>query len=154
MRKLFILLLLSFLLISCEKNVFFQDTKKIEGEKWMTNKPCEFTVGVANVNRNYDFYVNVRNTADYKFSNLYLFLNTTFPGGTSSVDTLECTLARPDGKWLGAGFGRMNYLQIPIKMNVRFPRAGTYKFNLSQAMRGDVEGIVDVGLRIEYSKYN
>ena len=35
MYKLIVLFLISTLLISCEKNVFYQETKKIDGEKWM-----------------------------------------------------------------------------------------------------------------------
>ncbi|MDP4292197.1 MAG: gliding motility lipoprotein GldH [Bacteroidota bacterium] len=154
MRKTVFLFLLSVILVSCEKNIFFQENKKIEGEKWLMNQPCEFTVGVSDIHRNYDFYLNIRNTADYKYSNLYLFLHTYYPGGTTSVDTLECTLAQPDGKWIGTGFGRIKYQQIPIKQNVRFPRAGTYRFQIFQAMRGDVEGISDIGLRIENAKPN
>ena len=154
MYKLIFLFLISTLLISCEKNVFYQETKKINGEKWVATQPCEFTVGVSDIHHDYDFYINIRNTADYRFSNLYIFLHTDFPGGTSSVDTLECTLARPDGKWIGTGFGRIKYLRIPIKQNVRFPRAGTYKFKVYQAMRGDIQGIVDVGLRIENNQSN
>lgn len=154
MYKLIVLLLVSTLFVSCEKNIFFQETQKIEGEKWLTTLPCEFSVGVSDIHRDYDFYLNIRNTGAYRFSNLYLFLHTYFPGGTSSVDTLECTLAQPDGKWLGTGFGRIKFLRIPIKQNVRFPRAGTYKFKIYQAMRGDVEGIVDVGLRIENKQSN
>lgn len=154
MYKLIVLILLSTFLISCEKNVFFQETQKIDGEKWLTTQSCDFSVGVSDINRNYDFFLNIRNTADYKFSNLYFFLHTYYPGGTTSIDTLECTLARPDGKWIGTGFGRIKYLRVPIKQNVRFPRAGTYHFKIYQAMRGDVAGIVDVGLRIENKQSN
>jgi len=152
MYKLLILFLISTLFISCEKNLFFQETQKIENEKWLTKQSCDFTVGVSDIHRNYDFYVNIRNTPDYKFSNLYLFVNTYYPGGNTSVDTLECTLANPDGKWIGSGFGRIKYLRLPIKQGIRFPRGGTYRFKIYQAMRTDVEGIVDVGLRIENSE--
>ena len=154
MKKIIFLILSVVILSSCEKNYFFQETKKIDGEKWLTTQPCAFSVGVSNIHRNYNFYINIRNTSDYKYSNLFLFLHTKFPGGTTSIDTLECTLAQPDGKWLGSGFGRIKYLSIPLKKAVRFPRAGTYKFEIYQAMRGDIKGIVDVGLRIENNKSN
>lgn len=149
MNKLIYLMLFSFFLTSCEKNVFYQDTRRITDEKWLTTQPCNFTVGVADTHHSYNFFVDIRNTSDYKYSNLFLFLHTYYPGGTTSIDTLECTLAQPDGKWLGTGFGRIKYLRIPLKQAVRFPRAGTYKFTIYQAMRGDVKGIVDVGFRIE-----
>ena len=147
-------MLFSVILISCEKNIFFQETRKIDKEKWLTNQPCDFKVGVSDIHRTYNFSVNIRNTSDYKYSNLFVFLETYYPGGTVSVDTLECKLAQPDGKWLGTGFGRIKYLSIPLKQAVRFPRAGTYKFKIYQAMRGDVEGIIDVGLRIENNEGN
>ena len=146
--KIFLILFSSFFL-SCGKNVFYQETRKINGEKWLSTQPCDFTVGVSDIHRSYNFFVNIRNTSDYKYSNLFLFLHTYYPGGTTSVDTLECKLAQPDGKWLGTGFGRIKYLSIPLKQAVRFTRAGTYKFKIYQAMRGDIEGIVDVGLHIE-----
>lgn len=143
------LILFSTLLVSCEKNIFYQETKKIDGEKWSTTQPCEFKVGVSDIHRTYNFFVNIRNASDYKYSNLFLFLHTYYPGGTSSVDTLECKLAQSDGKWIGTGYGRIKYLRIPLKQGVRFKRAGTYKFEIYQAMRGEIKGIVDVGLRIE-----
>ncbi len=149
MKKLFVFVLLSIVLISCEKNIFFQETQKIKGEKWTASQPCIFKVGVSDINRSYDFYINIRNTTDYKYSNIFFFLTTSFPGGTSSVDTLEVNLAQPDGKWLGTGFGRLKYLRVPIKTAVRFRKLGTYKFSFQQAMRGDIEGIADFGLRIE-----
>lgn len=149
MKKLVVFVLLSIALISCEKNIFFQETQKIKGELWTANQPCTFKVGVSDMNRSYDFYINIRNTTDYKYSNIFFFLTTTFPGGKSSVDTLEVSLAQPDGKWLGTGFGRLKYLSVPVKTAVKFRKSGTYKFSFQQAMRGDLEGIADFGLRIE-----
>ncbi len=149
MKKLFFFVLLFITLISCEKNIFFQETQKIKGEEWATKQPCEFSVGVSDIKRSYDFYIDIRNTTDYKYSNIFFFLKTSFPGGTTSMDTLEVNLAQPDGKWLGSGFGRIKYLRVPIKTAVRFRRPGTYKFSFQQAMRGDLKGITDFGLRIE-----
>lgn len=149
MKKLVFFILLSITLVSCEKNIFFQETQKIKGEKWTVKQPCTFSVGVSDINRTYDFYINIRNTTDYKYSNIFFFLTTTYPGGTSSMDTLEVNLSQSDGKWLGTGFGRLKYLRVPVKSAVRFRKAGTYKFSFQQAMRGDIEGIADFGLRIE-----
>ena len=149
MKKLFVFVLLSITLLSCEKNIFYQETQKIKGEKWTAKQPCNFSVGVSDINRSYDFYLNIRNTTDYKYSNIFFFLTTSYPGGATSVDTLEVSLAEPSGKWLGSGFGRLKYLSVPFKSAVRFTKAGTYKFSFQQAMRGDIEGIADFGLRIE-----
>jgi len=79
-----------------------------------------------------------------------LFIKTVFPNGKFSNDTLECVLADEKGKWLGTGLGDIYDNQIPFKRNVRFPMAGTYRFEIEQGMRTEtVPLIMDVGLRIE-----
>jgi gliding motility-associated lipoprotein GldH len=95
-------------------------------------------------------YVNVRNSAGYNYSNLFLFIKTIFPKGEQTIDTLECTLADPSGKWLGEGLGDIWDNQILFKKNIRFPQSGQYKFEVEQAMRIDpLTSIMDIGLRIE-----
>ena len=42
---------------------------------------------------------------DYKYSNLFLITEMQFPHGRTISDTLEYNMARPDGSWLGTGFG-------------------------------------------------
>jgi gliding motility-associated lipoprotein GldH len=59
-------------------------------------------------------------------------------------------LAEPSGKWVGKGFGNVWSNRFRYKSNVRFPVSGVYHFKVEQAMRmEDLEGISDVGLRVE-----
>ena len=39
--------------------------------------------------KNYNLFVNLRNTNDYKFSNLFLIVEMEFPHGKTIKDTLE-----------------------------------------------------------------
>jgi gliding motility-associated lipoprotein GldH len=95
-------------------------------------------------------YINVRNASDYPFSNLFLFLETRYPNGAFSKDTLECVLADGSGKWLGSGSGDIWDNQILFKKNVVFKQKGKYYFNLEQAMRlQNLPQILDIGLRVE-----
>jgi gliding motility-associated lipoprotein GldH len=79
-------------------------------------------------------------------------LQTRYPQGTYSKDTLECILADQTGKWLGDGSGDIWDNQILFRKNFKFKRKGKYVFSLEQAMRlENLPQILDVGIRIEKS---
>jgi gliding motility-associated lipoprotein GldH len=97
-----------------------------------------------------NFYVNVRNADGFPYSNLYLFIKTTFPNGKMARDTLNCILADEKGNWLGSGMGDIYDNQIPFKRNVHFPFKGKYVFEIQHGMPlENLPLIMDVGLRIE-----
>ena len=148
---LFVLLLLS----GCDPSRLFEENKKLENNEWDQNTPLIFQVPVLDTSIHYNVFVNVRNAGFYRFSNLYLFINTRFPGGQMQRDTLECILAASDGRWLGDGLGDIWDNRILFKEDVIFPQKGEYQFELIQAMRiNPLPGIMDAGIRIEKSKNN
>jgi gliding motility-associated lipoprotein GldH len=141
---------LMLLLTACDSKRIFEDNKDIPDNSWASSNIIRFEVPIKDPSTPANFYVNVRNADGYPYSNLYLFIKTTFPNGKFSTDTLECILADEKGKWLGKGLGDIYDNQIPFKRNVRFPLAGTYTFEIQQGTRSDnVPLIMDVGLRIE-----
>jgi gliding motility-associated lipoprotein GldH len=145
------LILLIFPLIqSCEDQRFFEEYISIPDSKWEASKHANFEVSIEDTAANYDFFINIRNTASFPYSNLFLFINTYFPDGRASRDTVELFLADNEGKWLGQGSGRIYDNRVLFKRNVIFPLKGTYVFEVEQAMRQEVlPEIMDVGLRIE-----
>ncbi len=137
---------------ACDSNRYFEENRELKDHEWFANQPVIFTVDISDTVQTYNVYINVRNAGYYRFSNLFLFINTHLPLGQLQRDTLECILATPDGKWTGDGLGDIWDNRIPFKMNVRFPEPGEYKFEFIQAMRVDpLEGIMDAGIRIERS---
>jgi gliding motility-associated lipoprotein GldH len=138
------------LLSSCDSKRFFEDNKAIKNGVWNRNDLISFTVNIPDTNSRYDFYLNVRNDLAYPYSNLYFFINTRFPDGHLSRDTVECELADYAGKWLGKGIGSVKFNRFLFQKGVSFRFAGQYQFELEQAMRvTDLKGIRDIGLRIE-----
>jgi gliding motility-associated lipoprotein GldH len=156
MRKLFLLFIFCTLIISfssCDRKRIFEQNKEIKNNDWFQDKPLVFQVPIKDTSQVCNVYINVRNAGFYRFSNLYLFINTIFPGGQIQRDTVECTLAAPDGRWLGDGLGDIWDNRILFKNNVRFPQPGEYRFELIQAMRvNPLPGIMDAGIRIEKSE--
>ena len=82
-----------------------------------------------------------------------------FPQGKVISDTLEYEMSKPNGEWLGTGFGDVKESKLWYKEDVRFDEPGQYKVTIEQAMRknGEVdgiqelEGITHIGFRIENS---
>ena len=100
---------------------------------------------------------NIRNTAKYEFSNLYLITEINFPNGKKIVDTLQYQMTDPSGNFLGKGFSHIKENKLFYKENVLFPSTGDYTVSVAYAMRksGEIngitnlKGITEVGFRIE-----
>jgi gliding motility-associated lipoprotein GldH len=144
-----LLLPVLFLMISCSSGTVYDNNKSIPDNVWKSGQIIRFDVDLEDTVTLHKFYLNIRHKTDYRYANLFLFINSTFPDGTEARDTLECILADPSGKWLGKGISNIRDNQILLRRGLRFPQKGTYIFEFEQAMREpELEGIMDVGLRI------
>jgi gliding motility-associated lipoprotein GldH len=147
---LFGLIVLVGILSSCNRSVLYDDNYINEKDMWPMHEKAKFDVNVEDTTSFYSFYILIRHTTEYPWANLQLFMKTGFPDNTYAVDTLECFLARPDGKWLGKGRGYHRDNKILLQKNVRFGQSGLHTFEFTQAMRQDpLPGIESIGLRIE-----
>lgn len=130
--------------------VLFQKSEPLPNKIWEVGHNVTFNVDVIDTTTGYDFYIDLRNDAMYPYSNIYMFVNTTFPSGKGARDTVECILADGAGRWLGSGLGDILDNHILFKQNIRFPNAGTYTFSFEQGMRKDeLPSILDLGISIE-----
>lgn len=150
MKRLVFIISLAILLVSCGNNKLYNESVVIPEAKWdMSNIPY-FDVTVDDTLTDYAFYLNIRHLENYRYSNLYVFMHTTFPNGNVTHDTIDCILAARDGRWLGKGSGTLKSAKILLNPALRFPLGGNYHFEIEQAMREDVlKGIADVGICFE-----
>jgi gliding motility-associated lipoprotein GldH len=145
----FLFLALGVAFSSCDRNVIYDHTKVIRDNVWNSDNKVRFEVEITDTVNFYKLYLNLRNTTDYRYANLFLFINSTFPDGTEARDTVECLLADPSGKWLGKGVSNIRDNQILLRRWLRFPQIGTFTFEFEHAMREpQLEGVMDIGLRI------
>ena len=139
------------LLLSCKRNQVFDGVVSIPGNGWDLSDTIRFNVAISDTSANYDILLHIRNEKTFKYSNLWLFIETTGPNGQTMRDTLEIILADEEGNWLGKGIGSVNTLLIPYITQVHFKYRGIYAFAISQGMRDNLlEDILNVGLRIDY----
>lgn len=138
---------------ACDPGLVFEKNKKMDNATWNSTDIVKFNVTIPDTVTGYNYYINIRNTTEYGFSNLFMFVKTVYPDGKISVDTAECYLADIQGRWLGKGKGRIIDNRILFRKKVRFPQAGVYSFEYEQGMRvNQLYGIEDIGIRIEKSE--
>lgn len=153
MKNISFILIFYLLFLSCDSARIYEENKKIKEGLWHQDDSVPFTVSINDSTLSYNMYVNIRNTGSYQFSNLFLFITTKLPNGQVAEDTLECTLADNEGRWLGSGLGDIWDNQFLLKKDFRFPLTGKYIFEIKQGMRvNPLPFIVDVGIRVEANK--
>jgi len=154
--KILTVIFLSLLFLSCDTNKVFEEYIAVDNNIWKKEDRADFVFEVVDTTSPHNIYINIRNTGDYSFSNLYLFLTIKGPNGNYTIDTVNCQLADNRGKWLGSGVGDLWDLKIPYIGNFKFAQQGKYIVSYEQAMRvkNGLKGISDIGLRIERSKTN
>ena len=143
---------------SCDSNRVFDEYKTISNS-WQKDSVVEFNITPPDTIKQYNLFLNVRNTSDYKYSNLFLIVEMNFPNGKVLKDTLEYIMAKPNGEFLGMGFSDLKENKLWYKEGFVFEESGDYKINIQHAMRENgnikgletLEGITDVGFRIEKS---
>ncbi|MDF9301937.1 regulatory iron-sulfur-containing complex subunit RicT [Tritonibacter mobilis] len=160
MKNLKLIFLIFFVfLFSCSSDQVFDQYKTVQGT-WEQHEHIEFSIPQLDSLKAYNLFINVRNTNEYPFSNLFLIGQIRFPNGKVISDTLEYELAYPDGSWMGTGITDLKENKLWYKENVKFIEKGEYIITLEHAMRknGEVQGVyaldgvTDVGLRIEHAK--
>ncbi|WP_246067798.1 gliding motility lipoprotein GldH [Changchengzhania lutea] len=155
-KALLMLALSVVLCASCDSNRVF-DVYESVPSTWHKDSVISFKINPPDSLNKYNLFVNLRNTSQYKFNNLFLIVEMVFPHGKTIKDTLEYKMVEPSGKLLGSGYGDVKENKLWYKEAVVFTEAGEYRVNIQHAMREngkvngvvELEGITDIGFRIE-----
>ena len=156
-NKFFLTLLLVVCFTACDSKRVYDSYVSIPNTSWELSNQVPFLFSVKDTLTRNNLFLNIRNNADYSFSNLFLITALEFPNGKKIVDTLEYEMTDVSGIFLGKGFTNIKENKLFYKENVVFPMSGDYLLTVSQAMRKNnategiemLEGITDVGFRIE-----
>lgn len=134
----------------CGEEAVYAGTQSIPEEGWKVDAPVSFAWTVTDTTLKQDFFIDIRHDASYPFSNIYFFLDVSFPNGKRLRDTIACDLADEQGNWLGSGFGNLIDQRIGFRKATAFPITGDYRMDITHAMRLDpLPGVLDVGFRLE-----
>lgn len=152
-KPAFFLLATVFFFASCNKDIVYSKYETFENSEWRSSDKAVFDVEIADTVTLNNISLMVRHADSYPYSNLIVFVTSNYPDGHVTKDTMEIVLSTKKGEWQGSGAGDIFDFKVPVKKNIRFPRAGKYQFIFEQGMRMDpLPLIMDFGFEIEKSK--
>ncbi|MDV7401592.1 hypothetical protein RZS08_59790, partial [Arthrospira platensis SPKY1] len=68
-------------LASCSDSTIFDEAVKLDHQGWYAVDKPSFSIDVADTSHTYRVAMHIRNHVDYRYSNLYVFMQTRFPNG-------------------------------------------------------------------------
>jgi len=152
MLRLIVVFVLFLSVISCQngnEKVLMNEV----GSQWKKNNVQTFDFDVKDAHNQKNLMLVVRNNNDYPYSNLRLIASIENNKKNISTDTLNFVLAKPNGEWIGTGFGDTKEIIFQYKLNYKFPQNGNYSVKIVQAMRRNtLPGIEDIGIKIQNLK--
>jgi gliding motility-associated lipoprotein GldH len=154
-----VILFVSAALIACDSKAVFDSYVSYPNE-WHKDSIASFKFMAPDTLKNYNLFINIRNNNDYKFNNLFLITELSYPHGKTVKDTLEYKMAKPNGELLGTGFTDVKENKLWLKgyeRTFKFEEEGEHQINIQHAMRQNgqvngltnLEGITEVGFRLE-----
>ncbi|MCL2098580.1 MAG: gliding motility lipoprotein GldH [Bacteroidales bacterium] len=147
--------LCAFLLLSCRNPAAFEEIVTIPNSAWSKEALVQISIPAPpdSITDYYRLIINLRNTEDYAYRNIFFFITATAPDGACLRDTIEYELAGERGKWLGKTGRYWIDHRLLYRSRVRFPQQGDYSFSIQHGMRADtLQGIGAIGLRLEKMK--
>lgn len=137
---------------SCEKAPTFEKSYTFEKKEWDQKVKPAFTLDIKDTVNEYDFVLTVRTTTDYKYSNLWIYWNTTTPDGEKAREPFEVKITNPDGSWIGKKTGTIVENSLYFKRR-KMPLKGKYVFVLEQGITSSkIDEILDVSLLVQEVK--
>ncbi len=133
------------IIFSCNTSQSF--THSFIDNNWHFEDSVVFTCSVEHI-KNHNLELFFRNTLEYPYRNLYLFVEVHHQQNIIKMDTLQYPITDKYGRWLGRGFGktRDNYFLEELTV---FEKTGEYKFIFTHGMRiNPLIGSNSLGMKI------
>ena len=156
-HKLVFLFFLTISILSCTKQKVYEKYSQVGTSGWQRDNPQNFQFSISDTLERYNLFIQLRNTTEYEYSNLYLITELQYPSGFHTIDTLQYKMTDSFGNWLGSGYTDMKENKLFFRENFSFSEGGKYEINIQQATRkrGEIEGVTilkgisEVGFMIE-----
>jgi len=127
----------------------YEKSYDFDNNCWSQKVKPSFSVAIKDTNKAYNFIITLRTTTEYKFSNLWIYLNSTTPDGQHVREPYEIKITNPDGSWSGKKTGTIVEKSIYFK-NRKLPKAGKYVFVIEQGITESIiDEVIDLGLLVE-----
>ena len=142
-------LLVVVLLVGCNSNVVYDNSARVANPTWHCDSVARFEVAITDTTANYESAILIRNSGDYAYQNLWLFVTAIAPDSTITCDTVQYFLADDYGRWLGSGVSSLYTSLYYYKEDVHYSQEGVYRYEIRQGMREDeLRGVTNIGMQV------
>lgn len=146
--KYFVLFVLFGIFTSCSEELYFDKVYSFNDNEWSQRVKPSFIVDIKDASTEYVFTVTLRTTTDYKYSDLWIYMNTVTPDGKKSREPFKIEITNPDGSWKGIKTGTIVEHHLQFGKN-RLPMKGKYIFTLEQGITNSkIDEVLDIGLSV------
>ena len=143
------ILLVSLVFSACEKPPTFEKSYAFSKKQWNQQVKPRFTVAIKDTIKEYDFVLTIRTTTDYKYSDLWIYINTISPDGKKAREPFKICITNPDGTWIGVKTGTIVENQFKFGKS-KLPLKGKYTFILEQGItESKIDQVLDIGLNVQ-----
>lgn len=139
-------------LLACSKGEVYHRFYPIRNNSWAKEVPVEFSIDSlpAGSGRSCDIVLELVHNSQYPYRNIWFIVQQNLTDTLFVTDTVEITLADPQGKWLGRGSSGLYQLSLPYKRSLPLDSARSYQLIVTHAMKeGTIKGIEKVGILIK-----
>lgn len=137
------------LLSACDKGVYHVQSHNFKNERWSNQDTAYFEVMAEDTLSLMNFYLKLRTSTAYLYSNLWVYLQTEAPDGSVSSEAQRINIANPDGSWIGNTSGSIVNSSL-VFARQHFPIKGLYKFKVVQATSlNEIENVLDLTMEVQ-----
>jgi gliding motility-associated lipoprotein GldH len=139
-------------LLSCDDGAVYHRFQPIKNNSWNKQDIVDFLIDSLFVDpyKRYDVELEIVNNNQYPYRNIWLLVQQNMTDTAFVSDTVEITLADPQGKWLGKGSAGLYQLSVPYKTSVTLDSMRAYLVRIRQVMKDNpIKGIEKVGVLVK-----
>ena len=141
-------------MLSCSEAPFYEKVYSFKNKEWKQDQKMKYVVDIQDTEKVYDFTVTLRTTTDYKYNNLWVFMKTIAPDGSSGRRPYQLMVTNPDGSWIGTKSGTIVETTLSFRQR-KMPIKGKYTFVLEQAItESKIDEVLDLVFRVQESSSN
>ncbi|MEZ5009218.1 MAG: gliding motility lipoprotein GldH [Chitinophagales bacterium] len=141
---------IALLFTACDRTTAYSESISIPSDGWAKEHSLVFTPQIKDNAKTYNVYFWVRHTKGYKYSNIWVKLQSDPNFVNDTTGLLEIPIADQAGMWLGDCSQSMCTAKMLLKENYRFENTGAFKVEVTQYMREDIlKEVKNIGLEFE-----
>lgn len=142
-------LIIAIVMVACNSDIVYDGSVRVANPTWHADSVARFEITIEDTTSDYQSGILIRNSGDYTYQNLWLFITEIAPDSTITCDTIQYFLADNYGRWLGSGIGSLYTNIYYYKEDLHYSQEGVYTYEIRQGMRDEeLKGITNIGMQI------